>query len=284
MISKNQQKYISSLEQKKNRKKENVFVAEGFKIVEELLDAGFKPKMIVGCEEWMNRPSKSDTYSDVINVGLPLKGDFSTCQPSPFKGERGEGPLLITVTEDELRKTSFLQHPQQVLGVFEMPDDNSIPDAQWIREHLCIALDGVQDPGNLGTIIRIADWFGIDTIICSQTTADAYAPKVVQATMGSISRVKIIYTDLAEFLKGLDSDIPIYGTLLDGENNYTKQLSTNGMIIMGNESNGISPAIRELVNNRLLIPSYPPERPTAESLNVAIATAITVAEFRRRTP
>ena len=193
-------------------------------------------------------------------------------------------PTLITVTEDELRKTSFLQHPQQVLGVFEMPDDNSIPDAQWICEHLCIALDGVQDPGNLGTIIRIADWFGIDTIICSQTTADAYAPKVVQATMGSISRVKIIYTDLAEFLKGLDSDIPIYGTLLDGENIYTKQLSTNGIIVMGNEGNGISPAIRELVNNRLLIPSYPPERPTAESLNVAIATAITVAEFRRRTP
>ena len=256
MISKNQQKYISSLEQKKNRKKENVFVAEGFKIVEELLDAGYKPKMIVACEEWMSQHLTPNTHHTT----------------------------LITVTEDELRKTSFLQHPQQVLGVFEMPDDNSIPDAQWICEHLCIALDGVQDPGNLGTIIRIADWFGIDTIICSQTTADAYAPKVVQATMGSISRVKIIYTDLAEFLKGLDNDIPIYGTLLDGENIYTKQLSTNGIIVMGNEGNGISPAIRELVNNRLLIPSYPPERPTAESLNVAIATAITVAEFRRRTP
>ena len=256
MISKNQQKYISSLKQKKNRKKENVFVAEGFKIVEELLDAGYKPKMIVACEEWMSQHLTPNTHH----------------------------PTLITVTEDELRKTSFLQHPQQVLGVFEMPDDNSIPDAQWIREHLCIALDGVQDPGNLGTIIRIADWFGIDTIICSQTTADAYAPKVVQATMGSISRVKIIYTDLAEFLKGLDSDIPIYGTLLDGENIYTKRLSANGIIVMGNEGNGISPAIRELVNNRLLIPSYPPERPTAESLNVAIATAITVAEFRRRIP
>ena len=270
MISKNQQKYISSLELKKNRKKDNVFVAEGFKIVEELLHAGYNPKMIVGCEEWMNRPSKS-----------PLKGDFSTNQPSSFKGEQGEGPLLITVTEEELRKTSFLQHPQQVLGVFEIPDNNTIPEANWFREHLCIALDGVQDPGNLGTIIRIADWFGIDTIICSHTTADAYAPKVVQATMGSISRVKVIYTDLEEFLKGLDRDIPVYGTLLDGKNIYASQLSSNGIIVMGNEGNGISPAIRELVNHRLLIPSYPPERDTAESLNVAIATAITVAEFRR---
>ena len=270
MISKNQQKYISSLELKKNRKKDNVFVAEGFKIVEELLHAGYTPKMIVGCEEWMNRPSKS-----------PLKGDFSTGQPSPFKGERGEGPLLITVTEEELRKTSFLQHPQQVLGVFEIPDNNTLPDVKWFREHLCIALDGVQDPGNLGTIIRIADWFGIDTIICSHTTADAYAPKVVQATMGSISRVKVIYTDLEDFLKGLDEDIPVYGTLLDGDNIYSSQLSSNGIIVMGNEGNGISPAIRELVNHRLLIPSYPPERDTAESLNVAIATAITVAEFRR---
>ena len=254
MISKNQQKYISSLELKKNRKKDNVFVAEGFKIVEELLNAGYKPKMIVGCEEWIN------SYHPTPNVHHQI----------------------ITVTEEELRKTSFLQHPQQVLGVFEMLGTNFVPDAQWIREHLCIALDGVQDPGNLGTIIRIADWFGIDTIICSQTTADAYAPKVVQATMGSISRVKVIYTDLAEYLKGLDKDVPIYGTLLDGENVYTKQLSANGIIVMGNEGNGISPAIRELVNNRLLIPSYPPERPTAESLNVAIATAITIAEFRRR--
>jgi TrmH family RNA methyltransferase len=253
MISKNQQKYISSLELKKNRKKDNVFVAEGFKIVQELLHAGFRAKMIVGCEEWMSQHQ-------------------ALCP---------KDSTLINVTEDELRKPSFLQHPQQVLGVFEMPDNDTIPDADWFRKNLCIALDGVQDPGNLGTIIRIADWFGIDTIICSQTTADAYAPKVVQATMGTISRVKIIYTDLVEFLKGLDRKIPIYGTLLDGDNIYSSQLSSNGIIVMGNEGNGISPAIRELVNHRLLIPSYPPERETAESLNVAIATAITVAEFRR---
>ena len=253
MISKNQQKYISSLELKKNRKKDNVFVAEGFKIVNELLQAGYHAKMIVACEEWMSQHLTPITHP----------------------------PLLITVTEDELRKTSFLQHPQQVLGVFYMPTDTPLPDTQWLHNNLCLALDGVQDPGNLGTIIRIADWFGIDTIICSQTTADAFAPKTVQATMGSIARVKVVYTDLVEYLKGLDKDIPIYGTLLDGENIYAKQLSPNGIIVMGNEGNGISPAVRELINNRLLIPSYPPDRPSAESLNVAIATAITVAEFRR---
>ena len=256
MISKNQQKYIKSLELKKNRKKDNVFVAEGFKIVEELIQAGYNAKMIVGCENWINH------------------------HPSPIPHH----PILITVTEDELRKTSFLQHPQQVLGVFEMPNTQHLmPNEQWLRQNLCIALDGVQDPGNLGTIIRIADWFGIETIICSMTTADAYAPKVVQATMGSIARVKVIYTDLVEYLKGLDKDIPIYGTLLDGENIYTKQLTQNGIIVMGNEGNGISPDVRDLVNRRLLIPSYPPDRPSAESLNVAIATAITVAEFRRIT-
>lgn len=252
MISKNQQKYISSLELKKNRKKENAFVAEGFKIVGELLQAGYKPKIIAGSDEWMsNAPT------------LPA------------------GTTCITVTDEELRKTSFLQHPQQVLGVFEIPNNAFLPDSQWIKNNLCIALDGVQDPGNLGTIIRIADWFGIDTIICSHTTVDAYSPKVVQATMGSIARVKVIYTDLVEYLKELDKSIPVYGTLLDGENIYTKQLTTNGIIVMGNEGNGISPAVRELVNNRLLIPSFPPKRPTAESLNVAIATAITIAEFRR---
>lgn len=256
MISKNQQKYISSLEMKKNRKKDNVFVAEGFKIVDELLDAGYCPKMIIACEEWTSKHQSPITNS----------------------------PTLITVTEDELRKTSFLQHPQQVLGVFEMPNtQHNTPTSQWLRNNLCIALDGVQDPGNLGTIIRIADWFGIDTIICSMTTADAYAPKVVQATMGSIARVKVVYTNLVEYLKGLDNNIPIYGTLLDGENIYSKQLTQNGIIVMGNEGNGISPDVRELVNRRLLIPSYPPERPSAESLNVAIATAITVAEFRRIT-
>jgi TrmH family RNA methyltransferase len=146
---------------------------------------------------------------------------------------------------------------------------------------LSIALDGVQDPGNLGTIIRIADWFGISDIICSEDTVDAWNPKVVQATMGSIARVNIIYTNLLSFLDSLLTDYPVYGTLLDGENIYTQQLTKEGLIVMGNEGNGISEAVRQRVNRRLLIPDFH-DGETADSLNVAIATAITCSEFRRR--
>ncbi|MDE5948480.1 MAG: RNA methyltransferase, partial [Prevotella sp.] len=136
-------------------------------------------------------------------------------------------------------------------------------------------------PGNLGTIIRIADWFGIRDIFCSMDTADLYNPKVVQATMGSIARVNVVYTDLAEFLDSLDDSVPVYGTLLDGSDIYSQPLSSNGLIVMGNEGNGISPDIRRRVTRRLLIPSFS-EADTAESLNVAIATAITCSEFCRR--
>jgi TrmH family RNA methyltransferase len=139
----------------------------------------------------------------------------------------------------------------------------------------------VQDPGNLGTIIRIADWFGIDTIYCSEDTADAYNPKVVQATMGSLAHVHIIYTDLLQLFDKLPKDFPVYGTLLDGNDIYQQPLSEHGIIVMGNEGNGISEAVRQRVTHRLLIPNFH-QGPSAESLNVAIATAITCSEFRRR--
>ncbi len=253
MISKNKLKYIHSLEQKKARQREGVFVAEGTKTVNELLLADFCPQCLIGTEAW-----------------------FDSMPESPARKAEH-----IIVTEDELRKASFLQHPQQVMGIFLAPQSESLPAPEWFDSNLCLVLDGVQDPGNLGTIIRIADWFGISTIICSRETADAFAPKVVQATMGSIARVKVIYTDLHPFLSSLPPSTPIYGTLLDGDNIYSKPLTPHGIIIMGNEGNGISPAIRPLVNLKLLIPPYPAGKPTAESLNVAIATAITVAEFRR---
>ena len=253
MISKNKLKYIHSLEQKKARQREGVFVAEGTKTVNELLLADFCPQCLIGTEAW-----------------------FDSMPESPARKAEH-----IIVTEDELRKASFLQHPQQVMGIFLAPQSESLPAPEWFDSNLCLVLDGVQDPGNLGTNIRIADWFGISTIICSRETADAFAPKVVQATMGSIARVKVIYTDLHPFLSSLPPSTPIYGTLLDGDNIYSKPLTPHGIIIMGNEGNGISPAIRPLVNLKLLIPPYPAGKPTAESLNVAIATAITVAEFRR---
>ena len=245
MISKNQIKYIRQLELKKYRKREGVFVAEGPKVVGDLLRR-YQPVAIYATAEW-----------------------------------QGEGATPIT--DDELRRISFLQHPQQVLALFPIPETSAAANSQFLilNSQLSLALDGVQDPGNLGTIIRIADWFGIDTIYCSEDTADAYNPKVVQATMGSIAHVNIIYTDLLTLFDSLPPAYPVYGTLLDGEDIYQQPLTQEGIIVMGNEGNGISEAIRQKVNRRLLIPCFR-EGDTAESLNVAIATAITCSEFKRR--
>lgn len=255
MISKAKLKLIHSLENKKGRRENGLFVAEGPKVVGDLLSR-FPVKLVVAVDEWIK--NNSDHLRDAE---------------------------IVEVSDEELRKASLLQHPQDVLALFELPRDTA--DASDIHplpgsdEVLSLALDGVQDPGNLGTIIRVADWFGIENIFCSTNTVDAYSPKVIQATMGSIARVRLYYTDLEQLLRGLSSDYPVYGTLLDGEDIYSQKLSRGGLIVMGNEGNGISPAIRPLINHRLLIPNYPKGRPTADSLNVAIATAITCAEFRR---
>ncbi len=226
MISKAKIKLIHSLEKKKYRQAEGLFVAEGPKVIEEL------------CK---------------------------ICSPvEVYEGE-------------DAAKASFLQHPQGLLALFPTDIHKHIQP----QSNLKLMLDGVQDPGNLGTIIRIADWFGIDHIYCSLECADAFSPKVVQATMGSLARVKTEYCDLEVVLDSLPKDYPIYGTLLDGNNIYKTDLSEHGIIIMGNEGNGISEEIRKKINRRILIPNYPEGRPTAESLNVAVATAIVCAEFRR---
>lgn len=245
-------KFVHSLEQKKIRYQERLFVAEGPKVVSDLLQVS-APRFIIATEAWLRDEAGIRDLQDTT---------------------------VVETTDEELRKASFLQHPQQVLGVFPMMDDQAeacVPDTQ-----LSLALDGVQDPGNLGTIIRIADWFGIEHIFCSQSTADLYNPKVVQATMGSIARVKVCYTDLVRLIDRLPRDYPVYGTLLDGADLYAQPLTPHGLIVMGNEGNGISPEVARKVSHRLLIPNYPAGRPTADSLNVAIATAITCAEFKRR--
>ena len=250
MISKNQFKFIRQLDQKKYRRREGLFVAEGTKVVGDLL-LRYQPHSLFATAEW-------------------LAANHSVLSPS----------FAITeVSSDELQRISFQQHPQQVLALFPIPDHAASTAFQ--PSALSLALDGVQDPGNLGTIIRIADWFGIKTIYCSEDTVDAWNPKVVQATMGSIARINLIYIDLPELLDTLPDSFPVYGTLLDGEDIYQQPLSENGLIIMGNEGNGISEAVRTRINNRLLIPSFS-QGDTAESLNVAIATAITCSEFRRR--
>ena len=241
MISKNQIKFIRSLELKKNRKQNGLFVAEGPKVVGDLLHADYKARML-----------------------------FAT---KPYPGAE-------LITDDELQRISFLQHPQEILAVFEMPTLNS--QLSTLNSQLSLALDGIQDPGNLGTIIRIADWFGISTIYCSPETADVYNPKVVQATMGSLAHVQVVYTDLLALVSQLPPSYPVYGTLLDGENIYQQELTSEGIIVMGNEGNGISQALREHINRRLLIPDFHTGELRAESLNVAIATAITCSEFKRR--
>ena len=241
MLSKNQAKLNRSLEQKKNRERERLFVAEGPKVVGDLLQAGYKARILLDDEE-------------------------------------------------DVRKVSFLQHPQGVLGVFEMKAENldnldhldNLENPDNLGVSLSLALDGIQDPGNLGTIIRIADWFGIETIYCSKGTADVYNPKVIQATMGSIARVNVIYTDLATLIDSLPDGTPVYGTLLDGKDIYEQSLSAHGLIIMGNEGNGISPEIRKKITHKLLIPNFNMNPNGADSLNVAIATAITCSEFKRK--
>ncbi len=254
VISKNKTKSIAALGTKKHRQEEGLFVAEGPKVVGDLLQT-MAPRLVVGTAQWLADHAQALAAHPAAEV--------------------------ISVTDDELRRVSFLQHPQQVLAVFPIPSHptHSKPEDMG----LVLALDGVQDPGNLGTIIRIADWFGITDIFCSPETADPWNPKVVQATMGSIARVRLHTVDLPQWIEALPTGWPVYGTLLEGSSVYTQQLSDHGVIVMGNEGNGISPAVRALITRKLLIPNYPVGRPTADSLNVAIATAITCAEFRRRT-
>lgn len=248
MISKNLLKYIKSLELKKNRQRDNIFVAEGPKVVGDLM-AVSEPRRIVATDEWYG-----------LHGVVPRTDD-------------------VVVDADELRKASFLLHPQQVMALFDIPEHEA--DASVCGRELCLALDKVQDPGNLGTIIRIADWFGITTIFCSTDTADAYNPKVVQATMGSIAHVKLVYTDLLQLIDNMPEGTPVYGTSLSGNDIYCEKLSSSGLIIMGNEGQGISPAVMDKVTHQLLIPSYNSGN-RAESLNVAVATAITCAEFKRQ--
>lgn len=247
MLEKNLIKLIHSLEYKKYRKKNSLFVAEGPKVV-----------------------------GDLMRCIVPWR-IFCT---SGWHGPKDGGFDFVEISEAELTRISFLQSPQSVLGLFPLPQNFSIEDINPY-EKLVIVLDGIQDPGNLGTIIRIADWFGIEFIVCSHETADAFCPKAVQATMGSLAKVKVLYADIDDMLERYVGKVPVYGTLLDGESIYTTQLAKHGFIIMGNEGKGISASVRKKITERLLIPSFSKGN-TTDSLNVAIATAITCSEFMRR--
>ena len=250
MLSKNDIKIIKSLDQKKYRTEKGLFVAEGHKLVGEILGK-FICKLVVATEDWL-------------------------AENKNIKAERIEA-----VSPDELKRASLLQNPQDVLAVFCIPK-HAVKLSTAASTNLVLALDDIQDPGNLGTIVRIADWFGIKDIFCSIGTADIYNPKAVQATMGAIARVNVHYTDLTMSLCELHAGTPVYGTYLNGEIIYDTELSSNGVIIMGNEGNGISSKVSKAINRRLYIPNWPSGAATSESLNVAIATAIVCSEFRRR--
>ncbi len=239
MLVKSQLKLIRSLQQKKYRNQHGLFFVEGKKTVEELLVSNLEPYKIY-C---------SDAEAFEVSEGI-----------------------VERVTSAELKQMSCLKNPPGVLGVFSFKKKSEIDFSDWM-----LALDDVRDPGNLGTIIRLCDWFGITTIICSKNTVDCYNPKVLQATMGSIARVNIHYTDLSNFLQ--DATIPIYGAFMNGASVYKANLPEKGILVMGNEGKGISKEIGELISQEISIPQF--GNKTTESLNVATATAILLNEVRR---
>ncbi|MDR1436628.1 MAG: RNA methyltransferase [Candidatus Symbiothrix sp.] len=248
MLSKNKIKFVKSLEKKKCRTESLCFLAEGNKLVSDVLPF-FTCELLIAKASW-----------------LATQGDIRA------------GELLV-VEEEDIQKASLLKNPQDVIAVFRQPD--YALRKEDLAAGLSLLLDGIQDPGNLGTIIRIAGWFGIENVICSPDTADVYNPKTIQATMGALAHVKIFYEFLPELLADL-KDTPVYGAFLDGENIYGQKLSDKGLIVIGNEGNGISPATEARIGRRLFIPSYPPASESAESLNAAAATAVICAEFRRQ--
>jgi len=240
MVTKNQIKLISSLQQKKYRTQEQLFVAEGIKCIQELLQASFEPVFL-----FATTPVFDNHYEELVNY----------------------------ISAAELQKMSSLNTANNCLAVFKIPQPKRRKESGLI-----VALDEVRDPGNLGTIIRLCDWFGIDQLYCSPETVDVYNPKVVQATMGSLARVSVYYVDLTKLLS--ETSLPVLGTFMDGDSIYQMALPNEGILVMGNEANGISAAVAARITQRIAIPKFGYLQQT-ESLNVATATAIFLSEFKR---
>ena len=237
--------FVRSLADKRTRDAEHLFVAEGFKLVDEIRNSQLRIRNIY------------TTRDDVV------------------------GNNVVRIEKREMERISQLNTASDILAVVEQPRYKLALNA--LKAKLTLAIDGVQNPGNMGTIVRLADWFGVENIICSRECADLYNPKVVQATMGALLRVKVHYVDNLSTLlsEARTSGLPIYGTLLDGNNIYHEKLSTDGIIVMGNEGRGLSDECRSTLTHKLFIPPYPADAPTSESLNVAMATGIILSEFRR---
>ena len=245
-------KEIASLADSKGRRKSGAFIVEGTKCVLDTLDA-FNLRHLIATPAWADGHAKENDF---------------------------DGKLILA-NRGEIGEMSSMTLAPDVIAVYDLPQE--IPfEPQELQNQLVLALDRIQDPGNLGTIMRCADWMGVSTILASDDTVDCFNPKAIQATMGAIARVHIIYGDLAGMIKKFEGTVPVYGTFLEGENIYAASLSSNGIIVMGNEGKGISDKVAALVTKKLLIPSYPPSRPTSESLNVAMASSIVLSQFRSR--
>ena len=240
MLSKNQIKFISGLHQKKQRIANQLFFAEGVKVIHELLQSNFELEHLYTIQ---------NDFGDVLDA------------------------KKTRILDTDLKKISALATPNSCLAVFKIPIEKPI-----IQSGLILALDNIRDPGNLGTILRLCDWFGINHLVCSKETVDIYNPKVVQATMGSISRVNVNYVDLETLIS--KTNLPVFGTFMEGESIYKSVLPSEGIVVMGNEANGISDELKKIIQNRLSIPRFGDHQKT-ESLNVATATAIVLSEFRR---
>lgn len=239
MISKRQIKIITSLQQKKYRKSTGLFVAEGKKVIQEFQNSNFELDTLFTTDE--------NLFTSNSKVTL--------------------------ISEAELKKISFLKTPNKALALFKISEPILVEN-----EGLIVALDEVRDPGNLGTIIRLCDWFGVKHLVCSETTVDCYNPKVIQATMGSLTRVHVVYTDLKNYLS--ETNLPVFGAFMDGSNVYKTKLPADGILVMGNEANGVSDEISTFITEKIAIPRFGEIQQT-ESLNVAMATGILLNEFKR---
>lgn len=249
-VSNNTIKFVASLSQKKYRDKEGCFIAEGNKCVRDTWDY-FKCRMLIATQNWYESYGNC-THMDVLQIA----------------------------TRQQMQKMSQFSNPSDVIAVYETPEVFYTP--QEVKENINIVLEGVQDPGNLGTIIRLADWYGIKNIFCNKQTVDVYNHKVIQATMGAISRVKVHYCDLEELIESFP-EMDVFGTTLDGENIYSTSLPDRGFVIFGNEGNGMSERLKAMTTRNLYIPSRVVDGSTSESLNVGLAAAITISEFCRNT-
>jgi TrmH family RNA methyltransferase len=254
MLSKNKARFIISLQKKKVREEYRLYIIEGDKIVKEFISAGMPIKSLVAKPEFIS--------------SLPKDGMKTVSETEP-------------VSYEELKQISGLKTPHNALAVVCMPD-HDFSQSKLLKEQ-CVVLDCIQDPGNLGTIIRAAAWFGLRNIVCSEDCVDVYNPKVIQASMGAIIHVRILYTDLKEFLTAAaKKELPVYGTLLDGDSIYSQTLDNKGIILLGNESKGISDDLIPFINHKLLIPRFALPAPGIDSLNVGMAASVIFSEFARR--